>query len=210
MSSTFTYEEDKALVRRVVRGDERAFREFFDHYYPRVYRFCTRRLDGPAAEDVAQTVMVQATRKLASYRGEAALFTWLGQIARNEISSHYRSNARHRHLVAMDDNEQVRAEVESLAADPLLNPDNQVQQHQRQAMVGLILDHLPGQYGNVLEWKYIEGLSVAEIAERMNTSVTAVQSMLARARKAFQQQFQTLAVEVRELPFELSAVENKP
>ena len=210
MANVLTYREDKALVRRVVRGDERAFREFFDHYYPRVYRFCTRRLDDPAAEDVAQIVMIQATRKLASYRGEAALFTWLGQIARNEISSHYRSNARHRHLVALDDNEQVRAEVESLAADPLLNPDDQAHQSQRQAMVALILDHLPGQYGNVLEWKYMEGLSVAEIAERMDTSATAIQSMLARARKAFQQQFQTLAAEVRELPFEFSAVEREP
>ncbi len=49
-----------------------------------------------------------------------------------------------------------------------------------------ILDHLPNDYGDVLTWKYIDQLSVNEIATQMNTTQIAVQSVLARARKAFQ------------------------
>jgi RNA polymerase sigma-70 factor (ECF subfamily) len=194
-----TYRQDKALARRVAKGDEQAFREFFDHYYPRVYRFCLRRLQDDTAEDAAQAVMIQAVRAVATYRGEAALFTWLCQIARNQISEYYRRNAKHRHLVAIDDNDAVRAEVESLEADPALAPEVALQHSQRQQLVQLILDHLPGNYGSVLEWKYIEGLSVKEIAERLETTTTAVQSMLGRARPAFQHEYQALAAEVQNL-----------
>lgn len=191
--------EDKKLARKIARGDEAAFRQFFDHYYPRIYRFCARRLDEAAAQDAAQTVMIQAVRKIDTYRGEAALLTWLTQIARNAIKAEYRSNTRHSQVVAIEDSETIRAEVESLAADPLLNPETIAHQQQRQQMVQLILDHLPGKYGLVLEWKYVEGLSVEEIAERLETTAIATQSMLARARRSFKEQYDALAIEVRQI-----------
>lgn len=197
--SAVSYLEDKALARRVAKGEEASFRQFFDHYYPRVYRFCIRRMKEDAAEDVAQAVMVQAIRKIATYRGEATLFTWICQIARNQIARAYKSDAKHAHLVAIEDSEQIRAEVESLETDPLLTPEGATQQLQRQQLVQLILDHLPGNYGSVLEWKYVEGLSVNEIAERLETTAIAVQSMLARARVAFQAQYRALAAEMQSL-----------
>ncbi|MCB1685371.1 MAG: RNA polymerase sigma factor [Pseudomonadales bacterium] len=189
--------EDRALARLVAKGSEAAFRQFFDIYYPRLYRFCIRRLDENAAEDVAQMVITQAIRKISTYRGEASLFTWICQIARNQITRTYKNNARHSHVVAIEDNEYIRAEVESLEMDPLLTPEGANQQRQRQQLVQLILDHLPAQYGNVLELKYIEGLSVQEIAERLETTAIAVQSMLARARTAFQEQYRVLADEIQ-------------
>ncbi len=56
----------------------------------------------------------------------------------------------------------------------------------------MALDLLPGSYGEVLEWKYIYGLSVAEIGERMSTGPKAVESLLGRARKSFRQVFSVL------------------
>jgi len=194
-----TYSEDKALAREVAKGREEAFRRFFDLYYPRLYRFCVRRLNEDAAEDVAQTVIIQSIRKIGTYRGEASLFTWICQIARNQITRVYRTNARHSQLVAIEDNEYIRAEVESMEMDPLLTPEGATQQWQRQQLVQLILDHLPANYGHVLEWKYIEGLSVQEIADRLETTAIAVQSMLARARTAFQAQYRILADEMQDL-----------
>ena len=103
-----TYSEDKALAREVAKGREEAFRRFFDLYYPRLYRFCVRRLNEDAAEDVAQTVIIQSIRKIGTYRGEASLFTWICQIARNQITRVYRTNARHSQMVAIEDNEYIR------------------------------------------------------------------------------------------------------
>jgi len=190
--------EDKKLAERMVRGEDAAFNQFFDEYYPRVYRFCMRRLTEAAAEDAAQNVIIQAIRKIASYRGEASLLTWLTQIARNEIHAHYRTNARFRLEVAVEDNQGVRAELESIASDTELNPEPAAEYSQRQHAIALILDHLPGQYGTLLEMKYIESLTVEEIAERLETTAVSVQSKLARARKAFSKQFDALSAEMQQ------------
>lgn len=187
---------DRDLVKGMAAGRDDAFRLFFDRYFPRVYRFCARRLNEDAAEEVSQTVMVNAVRHIASYRGEASLFTWLCQIARHEVSAHYRRQDRHRDVVLLEDNEAVRAELESLSADPDLAPERMADRRQGQEIVQLILDHLPGDYGQVLEWKYMQGYSVDEIAERLSTTPVAVQSMLARARIAFRKQYAAVSDEV--------------
>lgn len=193
------HESDRDLVKRMAAGRDDAFRLFFDRYFPRVYRFCLRRLDEDASEEVSQTVMVNAVRNIGKYRGEASLFTWLCQIARHEVSAHYRRRNRHRDVVAVDDSETVRAELESLAADPELAPDRLVERGRGQEIVQLILDHLPGDYGQVLEWKYVQGYSVDEIAGLLATTPVAVQSMLARARNAFRQQYSALSEDVVQL-----------
>ena len=56
-------------------------------------------------------------------------------------------------------------------------------------LVHATLDHLPGRYGEALEWRYIEGLSVPEIAERLDLGYKATESVLSRARKAFRDGF---------------------
>ena len=54
------------------------------------------------------------------------------------------------------------------------------------------LDHIPSLYGDVLEWKYIHGLSVKEIARRIGRGPKAAESLLTRAREAFRDGFCTL------------------
>jgi RNA polymerase sigma-70 factor (ECF subfamily) len=178
------------------KGKDPAFRLFFDRYFPRVYRFCLRRLEEYSAEEVTQTVLVNAIRKIDQYRGEASLFTWLCQIARNEISSHYRRQEKHNRLILIEDSDEARAELESLSADPALTPEGLADRYQGQAVVQLILDHLPGDYGQILEWKYMHGFSVEQIAGELATTPVAVQSMLARARNAFRKQYEATSANV--------------
>ena len=75
-----------------------------------------------------------------------------------------------------------------MAAD-LNSPEQAQASADRQALVHYLLDALPGDYGDILEWKYIEGLSVDEIARKLSTTTLAVQSKLARARRAFKDRF---------------------
>src|SRR5689334_25194479 len=80
----------------MLAGDARAFDAFFDAYAKRLAAVATRRSTLPAAtiEDIVQNTLIKAIRRLASYRGEAALFTWLCEICRNELVNLHRKEAR--------------------------------------------------------------------------------------------------------------------
>lgn len=181
-----THSADKALAKALLRGDEREFERFFNEYFPRVYRFALTRLEGDpdVAQDVAQSALVGAMRGIASYRGDASLFSWLCQICRNEISGHYRRLSRDVPTVAADDDELLPL-LEKLEADADNDPDAANERQELKQLVQDVLDRLPTNYGDALEWKYIQGYSVVEISERMQLSQLAVQSLLSRARSAF-------------------------
>ena len=174
--------QDLDLARRVVGKDKKAAEYFFDTYFSRLYRFVALRVDRPdACEDVVQETMIKALRHLSTYRGEAARFTWLCQNGRNEVSNYFRRHGRKEEmLVSLDDNPDVRATLESVS-----DPDSTIDTLATERIVQLTLDYLPDRYGQALEWKYLDGLSVDEIAGRMDLGVIAVQSLLARAREAF-------------------------
>ena len=190
--------EDVALVRRLLSRDEAAFRAFFDDYFPRMFRFIMRRLNGDeeAARDIVQASLSRGVRRLETYRGEASLFTWLCQITRRELADHVAKAAReatyvHR-LVEIEDDPHVRASLESIPADGAAEPEAQRQREDLTAAVHAALDYLPSRYAQVLELKYLEDLSVETIAERLGVTAITVQSLLARARNAFRDVGNTL------------------
>ena len=190
---------DKETARRLLKGSERDFEAFFNEYFPKVYRFCARRLSGPDLEDIALSVMRQTFRRLETFRGEASLFTWICQIARGEVAAYYKKRDRKPQLLAIDDREDIRSELESIPADPAHRPDNSLAGDQRRQAIQALLDHLPGNYGQVLEAKYVEGLSMREIAERLDTTPKAVESILSRARLAFKEHFAAIDHELKEI-----------
>lgn len=179
---------DRATARKILAGDEQAFRELFDSFFPRLYRFAVVRLDGDqdAAQDVVQQTFCKGLEKLDSYRGEAALYTWFCQVCRNVLVDYCRANNRRRQRVVLfEDHASVRAIMENLAGPSTERPDTAAWQRDMQRVVQATIDVLPDRYGDVLEWKYVEGLSVKEIAARLETSAKAAESLLTRARVAF-------------------------
>ena len=185
------YQSDKAVVGRMLGNDEAAFDHFFDTYAPKLYRFALRRLDhdANAAEEVVQATLCKAVAKLATYRGESALFTWLCAFFRHEIGAHYsrlRRTAREKPLI--EETPDVRAALESLGA-AIDGPDDRLRRRELARLVQMTLDYLPDRYGDALEWKYIHELSVQEIARRLTVSPKAAESLLSRAREAFRDAF---------------------
>jgi RNA polymerase sigma-70 factor, ECF subfamily len=177
---------DHDLVSRLLRGDARAFDEFFNEYYPKLFRFAKRRLphDAAAAEDVAQAAICRALQSLHTFRGEAALMTWLCTLCRRELAARWRESQTYSTAATLaEDDPEVRAALESLLAgdaDPVLASSRaQVREAIRTA-----LDYLPAPYADVLEWKYVLEMSVAEIAARLGRSTKATDSLLTRARGA--------------------------
>jgi len=179
---------DRALARRILAGDEGAFREVFDRFFPRLYRFALARLprDPETARDVVQQTFCQAIERLDTYRGEAALYTWFCQICRNAIADHWRRHGRGtERVVLLEDRPDARAILESLAAPDSDEPESGVLREQVHRVVAATLDALPGHYADALEWKYVDGLSVREIAGRLSLGEKAAESLLGRARESF-------------------------
>lgn len=112
------------------------------------------------------------------------MFTWLCQICRNEINGHYRRLSRSVPVVSQDD-DSIREILESIEASVGDDPDTMYQGTQLTRIIQETLDCLPSNYGDALEWKYIDGFSVTEIAARLGVTELAAQSLLARARGAF-------------------------
>ncbi|MET0658650.1 MAG: RNA polymerase sigma factor, partial [Steroidobacteraceae bacterium] len=178
----------------MLAGSERAFTDFFETYFPRLYRFALPRLnsDAEAAKEVVQATLVKAMRNLNGYRGDAALMTWVAQICRRQIVDHLRAQQRHSRVVLLEDSAEMRAAFEAIQAPAEDEPLNRYSSSETQRLVQSVLDSLPARYGDVLEWKYVEGQSVEEIGARLGIGHIAAQSILARARAAFRDALDTV------------------
>ena len=183
--------EEAAILHALRAGERHAFDRFYDEYFGRLYRFIRVRIDDErACEDIVQETLIKAIRGLLGFRGEAALFTWLCQIARSEISNWFLKNGRHLyHERSIEDENGNPLEIGSDSGgaddDVVITRD----------VVVRVLSILPDAYRQVLEMKYFEGLSVAQIAEMLSTGGITVQSTLARARRNFRDVYNTLTTQ---------------
>ena len=179
----------------MLAGDEQAFRLFFETYFPRVYRFALPRLGGSveSTREVVQSTLSKAMRSLDKYRGEAALFSWLCQICRHEIVDYLRAHKRHSERVLLiDDSPELQAAMETIQAPLTDDPAHSYGNAETRRLIQAVLDRLPAHYGDILEWKYIEGRTVEEIGQLLGVGHTAAQSLLARARQAFREGLETV------------------
>jgi RNA polymerase sigma-70 factor (ECF subfamily) len=178
---------DLALVQRMRAGEEAAFEEFFAASFDGLYRFALARLDHDhdLAKEMAQAALCRAFEKLATYRGEAPLFSWLCAICRFEISAHFRRLRREPPCVDLpEEMAEALGALDSLSFE-LTDPESQALRREVGRLVHLTVDRLPPQYAQVLEWRYTEQLGVPEIARRLAVSYKAAESLLSRARQAF-------------------------
>ena len=178
------------LVRRLLSGEEAAFDRFISDYYPRLYRFAYRRLGGnrDVALDVVQATFEKVIPRLGSWRGEAPLFSWMCGFCRFEIGAVWKEQQRE----LPEDEPNVRAVLDSLVALDA-SPERDLERKELGRAVRMALDHLPRHYDAALQWKYVAGLSVNEIAERLSMTTKAAESLLTRARQAFRDAFAELA-----------------
>ncbi|MGI9265190.1 MAG: RNA polymerase sigma factor [Gammaproteobacteria bacterium] len=183
-----TVHVDKAVAKRILAGDHQVFKDVFDRFFPRLYRYAVVRLDGDreAARDVVQQTFCKAIERLDSYRGEAALYAWFTRICRNSLIDYCRSRNREmQRVVPLEDRAEIQAVLDAIAGPEADQPETQARRRDTSRLVKATLDRLPARYGDILEWKYAHGLSVKEIAERLSLKPKAVESLLTRARVAF-------------------------
>lgn len=161
----------------------------FREYAPRIYHLARRMLGNDAdAEDVTSDVLLQVVRKLDTYRGEAALPTWLHRVTVNAALAfrEKRAKLQQREHATDDENAYDMAEEPGSVKLPHHgrgpSPDAVALATEQRALIDRAIARLPAMYRDVYVLADVEGLSNPEIAEMLGLEVPAVKSRLHRAR----------------------------
>jgi RNA polymerase sigma-70 factor, ECF subfamily len=161
---------------RELCDDERAFRGWYDVALPKVYGFVLSRCGGmvATAEELTQEAFVEAVRHRHRFDGRSDPVTWVVAIARHKLADHFRRIAREerRHLSLVS----AAATEGSVAPDPAAAADGRRD-------VARALAEMPETQRAVVVYRYLDDLSVAEIARRIGRSPSATESLLTRGRE---------------------------
>ena len=172
------------LLAAAQAGDSSAVEELLERHEKQVYRFGLRMCGNEeAARDVLQETLIAAFKGLHQFRGDAALSTWLYQIARSFcLKSRRRGAGEPERHVALDEPE-VR-QVES----PEAGPDHRAEAREIGALLQAAILALPETSREVIVLRDVEGLSAEEAAAVTGLEVGALKSRLHRARMQLREQ----------------------
>ncbi|CAN5893524.1 hypothetical protein BH11MYX3_BH11MYX3_11970 [soil metagenome] len=167
---------DEDLVTAARDGDRGAIEELLTRYEPSIYRFGLRMCGNEdAAREVLQETLLAAFRYLPGFRREAALSTWLYQIARSFCIKERRG-------------QHVTRSLDEVGAEELVDPSPQPDARAHAREIGEALSRaiavLPLEQREVLVLRDVEGFSAEEAAEVVGIEVGALKSRLHRARMA--------------------------
>lgn len=172
--------EERALLKALSDGDQEAFSYVLERYRDHVIRICRGFVTlNEDAEDLAQEVFVQLFKSASDFRGEASLSTWLYRVAVNKSLNYNRSQKTRGQLLSL---EPVKSN--NLLSDE--SSDRQLSVNDHRKALNAALDALPEKQKTAFILSKYDELSYEEIAEVMNLSLSAVQSLIFRAKKNLQ------------------------
>src|SRR3954452_953780 len=171
---------DLDIMGHAAKGDERAFRTLSERHAGAALRLARRILGNEtAAEDIVQDALLRVWVNAPRWRPEAAVRTWLYRIVVNLCL-----NARRR---APD----LPLETAGAVADPTSAADEHLRSRKRDHHLAAAIDTRPARQRAAVVLTYQEGLSNAEVAEVLDTSVSGVETLLVRARRTLRAAFES-------------------
>ncbi len=190
MANVMLGEHEERLIAQGLReGKVVAWQALYDAYAEGVWG-CVARLLGPRGADVADVVqetLLAAARSAATFdAARGSLWLWLCGIARNQAALYFRKQQRGQHLLQADawlatSNDQLLAWLE----DKQPAPPQALLTAELASRVRATLALLPADYALLLTARYLDGVTVAALANSERSSEVAVRSKLARAGKPF-------------------------
>jgi RNA polymerase sigma-70 factor (ECF subfamily) len=170
--------EDHDLLIAAGRGDREAFGLLVERHHRGVIQFVHRFLGSigrDAAEDLAQDAFLSAWQAAPSFEPRAQVRTWLLRIATNACLN-YRRRGRLRRALSLDDGASA-----DIPGGP--GPAEAAETRERAVEVRQAVAALPPRQRVAIILRHFQGLTYAEIGDVLGISVSAVESMLFRARK---------------------------
>jgi RNA polymerase sigma-70 factor (ECF subfamily) len=175
------HRSDQALLQAHVDGDAEAFGVLFSRHRDRLWAVALRTMGNPEdAADGLQDGMIAAFRRAGSYRGEAAVTTWLHRVVVNACLDRLRA-AKIRRLEALPDDVEDRGTLVATAQHDD-EPDAAAEDAERRRRVVAALNTLPADQRAALVLVDMEGYPVAEVAEMLGCAEGTVKSRCSRGR----------------------------
>ncbi|KFI21837.1 RNA polymerase sigma factor RpoE [Nitrosococcus oceani] len=183
---------DGELVRRVQRGDKKAFDMLVLKYQRKILRLISRYIHDPGeALDVAQEAFIKAYRALPRFRGESAFYTWLYRIAINTSKNYLVAQSRR-----PPENDIDAKDAEQYAGETVLKeyatPENLLLRDEIEKTINETIEGLPDELRVAIILREFEAMSYAEIAEVMDCPIGTVRSRIFRAREAIDEKVKPL------------------
>lgn len=173
------FNEEQVWLEQARQGDQVAFGRLVEAYQGPVFNLAYRMLgNAQEAEEAAQEAFIRAYTRLDSYDPKRKFTTWILTITSNYCIDQLR---KRRHVMLSVD--EPLPPHPALHADKTDGPEPQLVQTEREAMVQSLLQTLPEDYRQTVVLRYWYEMSYEEIADVMDTSVSAIKSRLFRARR---------------------------
>lgn len=174
--------EDANLLQNLKTGNKAAFNELVRLYGNKVINTCYRfLLDKKDAEDIAQEVFIEVYQSVKSFRGEAKLSTWIYRIAVTKSLDEIKKRKRKKRIASIGKMLHLDDIAHWFAGGTM--PDKSMQENENMQEIIKALDVLPDGQRVAFTLSKIEGYSNKEIAEIMNITTIAVESLIYRAKK---------------------------
>lgn len=171
------------LIQQLRAGDEQAFKSLVENYQNLVYNTALGVVQNSEdAEDVAQEVFIQVYRSIDQFKGDARLSTWIYRITTTKALDHIRSRKRKKRFAFITS---LFGPNDELVHEPVdfQHPGVALDRKEQAALLFRMIDQLPENQKVAFTLHKTEELSYQEIAEVMQLSVSAVESLLFRARQ---------------------------
>jgi RNA polymerase sigma factor (sigma-70 family) len=171
------------LIQQLRAGDEQAFKTLVANYQDLVYNTALGIVQNSAdAEDVAQEVFIQVFRSIDQFKGDARLSTWIYRITTTKGLDHIRSRKRKKRFAFITS---LFGPNDELVHEPVdfQHPGVTLDRKEQAALLFQMISQLPENQKVAFTLHKTEELSYQEIADVMQLSVSAVESLLFRARQ---------------------------
>ncbi len=187
MNDNYSLDPDVILMLKFQQGDKLAFGELLDKYKKPVINIIYRLIqDRAEADDLAQEVFIRVYNSEKSYRPTAKFSTWIYAITRNICLNELRKRKR---LVSLDETISTEdGELKREFADfHASSPYEEASKQELQELVKEAIESLPINQRMVVILRRYEQLSYEDIAKTMSCSVSAVKSLLNRAKESLKE-----------------------
>jgi len=192
MTAQPAQDSDQQLVKRVQKGDKRAFDLLVLKYQHKILAIVSRYIrDSFEVQDVTQEAFIKAYRALPNFRGESAFYTWMYRIAINTAKNYLVARGRRPPLSDVDV-EDAEYYSGSDALKDVDTPENNYFKDELQGVVNDAIRELPEDLRTAVTLREFEGMSYEEIAEVMACPVGTVRSRIFRAREAIDKQVKSM------------------